>query len=52
MVFCYSNDADSTLTDPVGGLSLRDVQALFGAHLLYCHDRGSRNGYSEVVLEL
>jgi hypothetical protein len=52
MIFCYSDDADPTPTDPVGGLSLDDVQALFGGRLLYFHDRGSRNGYSEVVLQL
>jgi hypothetical protein len=52
IVFCYSNNADPTPTDPVGGLCLEDVQALFGGRLLYFHDRGSRNGYSEVVLQL
>jgi hypothetical protein len=51
MVFCYSSDADPTPTDPVGGVCLHDVQALFGGHLLYFHERGSRNGYSKAVLQ-
>lgn len=52
LVFCFSNNATPTLSDPVGGLSLADVRTLFGGDLLYFQDRGSRNGYSEVILRL
>ena len=52
LVFCYSKDAEPTATDPVGGISLEDVQQLFGGQLVYFHERGSRVGYSEVVLQL
>lgn len=52
LVFCFSNDAAPTSSDPVGGLSLADVRALFGGELVCFQDRGSRNGYSEVILRV
>lgn len=52
LILCFTNDAEPTSTDRVGGLSLSDVKELFGGRLVYFHDRGSRNGYSEVVLQL
>lgn len=52
LIFCFTNDAEPTPTDRVGGLCLDDVRQLFGGRLVYFHDRGSQNGYSEVLLQL
>ena len=52
LVFCFTNDAEPSLHDRIGGLSLGDVQTLFGGTLIYFHDQGSRNGYSEVILQI
>lgn len=52
LIFCFGKDCEPSLTDPVGDLRVDDVLELFGGELLYFHDRGSRNGYSEVILRL
>lgn len=52
LVFCFSDGAEPTPSDPVGGIRATDVETLFGGHCLYLHERGSRNGYSEVILRL
>lgn len=52
LVFCFANDAAPTETDPIGGLTLPDVRELFGGDLVYFQDRGSRAGYSEVILRI
>lgn len=52
LIFCFANDAAPTETDPIGGLSLTDARELFGGDLIYFQDRGSRAGYSEVILRI
>lgn len=52
LIFCFANDAAPTETDPIGGLSLPDARDLFGGELVYFQDRGSRAGYSEVILRI
>lgn len=52
LIFCFSHDKEPTLTDLVGGLCLTDIESLFGGRLVYFVDRGSLNGYSEVILQL
>jgi hypothetical protein len=52
LIFCFTNDEEPTLNDPVGGLCLNDVQALFNGRLVYYSDRGSRNGYSEAIIQI
>lgn len=52
LIFCYTKDVEPTVSDRVGGLSLPDVLQLFGGRTVSSSDRGSRNGYSEVVLQL
>lgn len=50
LIFCFSTDAEPRLSDPVGGLRLKDVTDLFGDEPIYYHERGSRNGYSEAIV--
>ncbi len=52
LVFCFSEGAEPTPSDPVGGIRAGDVEGLFGGRLLYLCERGSRNGYSEVILKI
>lgn len=52
LIFCFTNGVEPTVSDRVGGLTLGDVQQLFGGRLVFFHDRGSRNNYSEVILQL
>lgn len=52
LIFCFTNGVEPTVSDRVGGLTLPDVQQLFGGRLVVFHDRGSRNNYSEVILQL
>ena len=52
VIFCFSKNAAPTLSDPVGGLTLEDVLGLFGGELVYFCDRGSRSGYSEVIMRM
>jgi hypothetical protein len=52
LIFCFANEAAPTLTDPVGAISLEDVRALFPGELLHYQYRGSRAGYSEVILRM
>ena len=51
LVFSFTHDKNPTLSDRVGGLMLADVRALFQGDLVYFQDRGSSNGYSEVILQ-
>lgn len=52
LIFCFPRSAEPTATDPVGDLRLEDVLDLFAGELLYFRDRGSRKGYSEVIVRL
>ena len=52
LIFCFTKGVEPTVSDRVGGLTLADVQELFGGRLVFFHDRGSRNGYSEVIVQL
>ena len=52
LIFCYTVGVEPTASDRVGGLTLPDVLTLFGGRLIYAHDRGSRNGYCEVIVQL
>lgn len=52
LIFCFAKDTPPTITDPVGDLCLRDVTDLFGAELVYFHDRGSRSRYSEAIVRI
>jgi hypothetical protein len=48
----FAKDADPSPTDPVGGLRLADVLALFPGELVYYRERGSRAGHSEAVIRV
>jgi SAM-dependent methyltransferase len=50
LVFCFAPGAVPTQADPVGDLRLGDALSLFGGTLVYFHERGSRMGYSQVIL--
>lgn len=52
LIFLFAKDASPSPVDPIGELSLGDVLRLFSGELLYFHERGSRAGYSEVILRL
>lgn len=52
LVCCYSDGAEPTDSDPVGDMSLDDVVSLFGGQLVYFHQKGSRNNYSEAIIRL
>src|SRR5947207_1902633 len=52
LIFCYSNDVQPTLADRIGGITLDDVRALFPGELVFFQDRGSQNGYSEVMVQI
>ncbi len=51
LIFCFTNGAKPTVADRVGDITKEDVLALFGGRLLHFADRGSRNGYTEVILQ-
>jgi hypothetical protein len=50
LIFCFTRGVEPTPSDRVGGLTVADVLGLFGGELVYFHERGSRTGYSEVIL--
>lgn len=52
LILCYAEDKRPLMTDPVGELDWRDVLDLFGGEMIYFAKRGSRAGYSEVILRL
>lgn len=52
LVFCFAEAAEPTESDPVGNLNLRDVLGLFCGGLIYYQERGSSNGYSEVIVRV
>lgn len=52
LVLCFDPTAQPNAHDPVGQLSLADLQALFGGELVFFRHRGSRKGYSEVILRM
>ena len=51
LIFCYTPGTEPTVSDRVGGLSLPDVLSLFGGRMVTSTEKGSRNRYSEVVLQ-
>jgi hypothetical protein len=52
LVACFAPGVEPNAHDPVGQLSLADMQALFAGELVFFRHRGSRKGYSEVILRM
>jgi len=52
LILCFAEGVEPTITDPVSDLHLADILDLFGGELVYFDDRGSRCGYSEVIVRL
>ena len=50
LILAYTEDAEPTVTDRVGGLSVKDMLTLFPGQLVYFHRRGSRVQYSELII--
>jgi Methyltransferase domain len=50
LVVCFPQNAEPSLTDPVGQVTLADVLELFGGSLVYYRDRASVVGYNEAIL--
>jgi hypothetical protein len=50
VIVCFDPTAPPNAHDPVGQISLSDLQGLFGGELVFFRHRGSRKGYSEVIL--
>ncbi|MBW1712932.1 MAG: hypothetical protein JRJ59_07280 [Deltaproteobacteria bacterium] len=50
LILAFTAGAEPSLTDPVGQLSLDDLQGLFPGELIFFHHWGSANGYSEAVI--
>jgi hypothetical protein len=51
LIFCFAEEDEPTVTDPVGAIRLKDVMDLFGGRLVYFADKGSKNGYTEAILQ-
>jgi hypothetical protein len=49
LIVCFDPTAQPNAHDPVGQISLADLQALFGGELVFFRHRGSRKGYSEAI---
>jgi hypothetical protein len=49
LIVCFAPGAEPSAHDPVGQLTLEDLQALFGGELVDFRPRGSRRGYSEAI---
>lgn len=52
LIFCFTPGVEPTVSDRVGGLTGDDVARLFGGRMIRMQERGSANGYSEVILQL
>ena len=52
LIVCFAPLAEPNAHDPVGQITLPDLQALFGGELVFFRHRGSRKGYSEVILKM
>ena len=52
MVLCFPTDQEAAPIDPVGRLSLDDVQSLFPGELIYYRLKGSSWNYTEYVIKL
>lgn len=52
IIFGFAEAAEPTESDPVGNLNLQDVLGLFCGVLVYYQERGSSNGYSEVIMRV
>ena len=50
LIVCFAPGVEPNATDPVGQLTLSDVQALFEGELVFFRHRGSRKGYSEAIV--
>jgi len=50
LIVCFAHGVEPNAHDPVGQLTLGDVQALFGDALVFFRHRGSRKGYSEAIV--
>jgi len=50
LVFCYAEGTAPTTTDPVADLRLSDVLGMFKGEMLFYRQRGSRSGYTEVIV--
>ena len=51
LIFCYVWNQQVKATDPVGNLDAEDILPLLGGELIYFREGGSRNRYSEVVVQ-
>jgi hypothetical protein len=52
LIACFAPGVEPNAHDPVGHLSLADMQALFPGELVFYRHCGSRKGYSEVILRM
>jgi SAM-dependent methyltransferase len=52
LITCFDPTAQPNAHDPVGQISLADLQELFGGELVFFRHRGSRKGYSETILRV
>jgi hypothetical protein len=50
LIVCFAPGVEPSAHDPVGQLTLGDVQALFGGELVFFRHQGSRKGYSEAIV--
>ncbi len=50
LIVCFAPDVEPSTHDPVGQLTLADVQTQFGGDLAFFQHRGSRKGYSEAIV--
>jgi hypothetical protein len=51
LILCFAPGVEPNAHDPVGQITLADVQALFGGELVFFQHRGSRKGYSEAIIK-
>ena len=51
LILCYVWNQQVTATDPVGRLDAEDVLPLLRGELIYFREGGSRNTYSEVIVQ-
>jgi len=52
LILAINHDQNTSFHDPVGKLSLEDILDLFPGELVYYQNRGSRCGYSEIVIRM
>ena len=51
-IICYAPGTEPSLTDPIGDIRKADILNLFGGEEIFFRERGSRSGYSELILRL